>query len=146
MSGLFKHKILILLIIFSVVYWNTNPPHRFGFIRKGCIVYNRIPVILFDCFISADGKLHLESDLSKTANVNYWIDNHLFNARSKGSHLLIVGTGFDNQKQIDFDQKQMKEIRENDFQIEYLPTRAAVARFNELQTRENPPAILLKVK
>ena len=148
MSWFLKHKLLTLLIIAGIVYWIKNPAGQFGMHQKGFVVYNRIPIPQFDCYIDTKGKIHLESDLSTTVNVNYWYSEHFLKDRNKSLVLipLIIGTGFGDEAIKQFDTELMQRIRDRQFEPKFVPSKKAVADYNKLREAGKPVAILLKVK
>jgi hypothetical protein len=147
MSWLFKHKLLLLFIITGIWYWANNPADRFGLTRAGFVVYNKIPVFWFDCYVSPAGKLYLAADLSKSENVTYWLDNHVSVADFKtGSQFhLLVGTGFKDTNNIVFDTEQIRRLREMNCYPELLPSAEAIAKFNTIKNSGASAGILLKV-
>jgi hypothetical protein len=148
MSWFFKHKLLLLLIIAGVWYWNKNPSDRFGMTRPGFVIYNRIPVFFTDCYISPNGKLYLEEDLSKEVNVNYWIDNHL--SVKDGEPLMntpiLVGTGFKDKKSIIFTPEQMKRLHDRHFSLELLSSKDVIVKYNTVVQGGQKTGILLKIQ
>ena len=147
MSSLFKNKFIIIIIVCTIIYWVKNPASEFGFSKKGLVIFNRIPILLFDCYISPEGKLHLESDLSKPVNINYWIMNHLTLDDGKGERVnsLIVGTGFDSIPLISFTEKQKQKLRSQQIKLEYYPSRVAIKKYNKSYRENKKTAILLKI-
>jgi len=148
MSWLFRHKFFTLLIIAVVVYWLKNPADQFGFFRKGCAIYNKIPVLFFDCYVTPAGKLHLESDLSVSTNITYWIDNHLTldDGNGKKNNLLLIGTGYNGEKKVTLSSEQVRNLRGRQIDIKYLGSAEAIAKYNSLKANGERAAILLKVK
>ena len=148
MDWLWKHKLLLVLGILAVVYWIHNPADRFGIVRNGFVVYNRIPVCFFDCYIDPAGKLHLQGDLSHTGNIDYWYKNHLSNnAPEEGSHVpLFFGTGMDDSTAFSPAFSLLGKCRERRFEPEVLSSRAAIQQFNTLRERQKPCALLLKIR
>ena len=148
MSWFFKHKLLTLLIIAGIFYWVKNPSGQFGLHQKGFVVYNRIPIIGFDCYIDTKGKVHLESDLTQAVNLNYWFNEHLIKDRNNSLALipLIIGTGFGEEAIKQFDMKLMQKIRQRQFEPTFIPSKKAIAYYNKLREAGKPVAILLKIK
>lgn len=148
MSWLLRHKFITLFIIAATLYWLKNPDDGFGFFRKGCAIYNRIPVLFFDCYVTPAGKLHLESDLSRPPNITYWIENHLtlVDENGKQNTALIIGTGFSGEKAVTLTSDQLRILRERKLTIEYLGSEEAIAKFNSLNELGTRAAILLRVK
>lgn len=148
MSWLFKHKLLVLCIIAGGIYLWVNPSGKFGMHRKGFVVYNRIPILLFDCYINISGKLYLEEDLSRNLSINYWKENHLESSRRTTQALipLLVGTGFGDSAQVSFKQNVMAHCRELRFEPHFYSSQEAIARYNRFREENKSVAILLKVK
>ncbi|MBN1577602.1 MAG: hypothetical protein JW913_13670 [Chitinispirillaceae bacterium] len=148
MSWLFKHKVLMLFVIAGAVYWFTSPSGRFGITRKGFVVYNKIPVILFDCYIDPAGGLHLESDLGLQSNITYWFENHFSGYYNKDSGLLplLIGTGFDDSVEIKFKPELVQRCRDRRFEPHFYPSREAIDRYTTLRGEGKTAALLLKVK
>ncbi len=143
MDWLLKHKLLVVLGIAAGIYWFNNPAGRFGIVREGLVVYNRIPVTFFDCYIDPDGKLTLVSDLSEPVNVNYWFENHLKSNRGNTPVPLIIGTGFETE-QFKPGATILKRCRQYRFEPKILSSRGAITLFNELHLQEKKCALLLK--
>ena len=147
MAWLFRHKLLALVIITAAVYWWVNPSHQFGVSYEGFVVYNHIPVFLLDCYISPDGKLHLESDLSVPVNINYWIQTHLRIHGFPETNLpLLVGTGFSGPPQFSFDMRTINHCHALGYEPKFLSSEEAIIRYNALKAKGTNVAILLKVK
>ncbi|MBN1307715.1 MAG: Mth938-like domain-containing protein [Chitinispirillaceae bacterium] len=148
MSWVFKHKLLTLFIITGAVYWFVNHSQRFGIVKEGFVVYNRIPVFFFDCYIDPDGGLHLEADLGLPSNVTYWFDNHfsVYDKKSSGLLPLLIGTGFDDSAEIAFSPDLIQRCRARGFEPRFSPSREATERYNALRGEGKTAAILLKVK
>lgn len=148
MSWLFKHKVLLFLLTAFLFYWIKNPAEGFGIFRKGIAVYNKKPILFFDCYISPTGKLHLESDLSKPENIAYWINNHLTLDGKDGEKVnkLIIGTGFDSVQSLSFSNQHRDLLQNRSLALEYYPSKYAVERYTSLQQQQVPCALLLKVK
>lgn len=147
MSWLFRHKLPALLIIAVAVYFFVNPSGRFGIVRKGFVVYNRIPVCFFDCSIGPKGDLYLEADLSIESNITYWFENHLpdRSGESGGPLPLLVGTGFGDKVEIKFNPELETKCRIRGFEPHFCPSREAIDRYTTLRTKETAAALLLKV-
>ena len=148
MSWLFRHKFVMLLFVAAGAYFFVNPPGRFGIVRNGFVVYNRIPVLLFDCYIDPANKIHLEGDLGIGSNITYWFENHFTSFRNKGPGLLplLVGTGFGESVEVMLSQKMLQRCRDSGFEPRLLPSREATDLYNSLRDRDKTAAILLKVK
>ena len=146
MARLLRHKILLIIVIGIAVYALNNPSGRFGWTRKGLVVYNRIPVVFFDCSIDHDGRLYLEADLSQPVNFNYWFENHLSGNHTDGPIPLIIGTGFGDSLDLNPDRNQLRKCRNRRFEPTLYPSREAIARFEELRSAEKKCVLLLKVK
>ncbi len=147
MSWLLRHKLLTAAIVAGCVYYFVNPAGRFGIVRKGLVVYNRIPVCFFDCFVDTKGGLHLEADLESPSNLAYWLENHLqpLSDESGGTIPLLVGTGFDSVK-IVFSRELTGDCRGRGFEPHFYNSREAIERFTALREKGTPAALLLKVK
>ena len=148
MEWLWKHKLLLVLGILAVVYWFYNPAGRFGIVRNGFVVYNRIPVCFFDCYIDPVGKLHLQGDLTKKENINYWFETHLSSRPpAQGSSIpLIIGTGMDDSTGFSPSFSLLHKCRNRHFEPKIMSSRAAIERFNSLREQEQSCALLLKVQ
>ena len=148
MGWLWKHKLLLVLGILAVVYWFYNPAGRFGIVRNGFVVYNRIPILFFDCYIDPAGKLYLQGDLTQKENVNYWFQNYLVK-KSPGRRStvpLFFGTGMDDSSGISPDFTLLQKCRNHRFEPKVMSSRAAIQRFNALREQEQPCALLLKIR
>ncbi|MBN1760696.1 MAG: hypothetical protein JW863_20375 [Chitinispirillaceae bacterium] len=148
MDWLWKHKLVLVLGIVAVAYWFYNPADRFGYVRKGLIVYNRIPVAFFDCYIDPDGKLFLESDLSVPNNQNYWFEQHFSNYQNHTPNTAIplyIGTGFDGAKQFHPNEEMLRKCRIRGFEPAIMSSGAAITRFNGLRQQQKKCALLLKL-
>lgn len=147
MLWFFKHKLLILLIIAGIVYWTKNPEDRIGFSRPGFVVFNKIPIAFFDCYISPGGKIHLESDLSKKENINYWIENHLSleDTKSFSTFRLLVGTGFKGTKDVVLTPEQSRRLRERKIVPVFFPSPEAIVKFNQVRDDSVSIGLLLKI-
>jgi hypothetical protein len=148
MAWLFRHKFLTLLLIAGAAYFYVNPAGRIGISRPGIIIYNRIPAVWFDCYISPDGKFYPESDLSQPSSVKYWFEEHLTAFRNPvpGVIPLFIGGGFDDSTRITIDRDILRQCRERAFEPHCSSTPAAIGKFNELMKEGKKAAILLKVK
>ena len=148
MVWIFRHKLLMLAVTVGVAYWLLNPAGRFGIVRKGFVVYSRIPVLFFDCYIGPEGKLTIEEDLSLKSNQTYWFENHFSNSHNNGTDLipLLVGTGFDDGENVTFDRALLKKIRDRGFEPHFYPSREAIARYDALRDEGKTTALLLKIK
>lgn len=148
MSWFLKHKLLTLLIIIGIFYWFYNPAGRFGMYTKGFLVYNKIPLVQFDCYIDTNGKMHLESDLSKQEYVNYWYRNHFINDRNPSPAFipLIIGTGYEYKEMEPFGRELLANIRQKRFEPKFYPTPRAIEVYNKLRDADKQCAILLKIK
>ena len=147
MSWIFRNKLVVLLVIAGAAYFFVNPPNRFGIVRKGFVVYNRIPVCSFDCSIDPKGKLYLEADLRIKSNITYWFENHVpghYN-ESGGMLPLLVGTGFGDSVEIKFSQELVKKCRRRGLEPHFYTSREAIDRYNTLRDEKSAAALLLKV-
>ena len=149
MEFLWKHKLLLLLGIFAVFYWIYNPADRFGYVRQGLIIYNRIPVALFDCYIDPDGKLFLESDLTQPNNCNYWFEQHFTKYRHHNRDMMLplfIGTGFDGGNQFHPSDLMLRRCRAQSFEPKIMPSPDAISRFDALRQQQKKCALLLKLR
>ena len=149
MSWLFRNKLLILLIILGGIYWVKNPADRFGISRNGFVVYKKIPILLFDCYIDPDTKIYLEADLSKKKNITYWYNNHFtkYKKNESGKIPLIIGFGFDTSTSIAIDDTLLQKCRIEQFDpLIFEHALEAINKYNELQISGKKAAILLKIK
>lgn len=148
MKWFLKNKLLSALIFGVVFYWLYNPADRFGIVRPGLIVYNRIPVVFFDCYIDPDGKIHLEADLTQPSNITYWLDNHVSPTQKKTTSFipLFIGTGFNDSCKLRLSTSVLQRCRSLGFSPSSHPSREAIARYEALRLQKKECAILLKVK
>lgn len=144
MSFFFKHKLLSLLIIIGAIYWFKNPADRFGFIYKGFVVYNRIPVINFDFYVSPSGNIFFEDDLNLPSSVQYWYDKHLLISPVGTKDVyLFVGTGFDSTI-FTMNKELLPLLQSSRVFIRQAPTLEAVRLYNEAKANGITAAILIK--
>ena len=147
MEWLWKHKLVLLLGGAAILYFIYNPAGRFGIVREGLIVYNRIPVAFFDCYIDPDGTVHLESDLRQPVNLTYWFEQHFLPYRNRsGSRIaLLIGTGFNDGNRLQPDFRLLNRCSERGFSPKVMPSREAIAEFNTLREQQKKCALLLRI-
>lgn len=148
MSWIFKNKFLSLIIIAAITYWLYNPAGLFGIVRKGFVVYNRIPILFFDCYINPEGRLYLESDLTEKSNIRYWFANHFQPSTDSGNQLtpLLIGSGFSGKRSLLLNQKELQTCRNARYEPRQLPSIEAISTYNTLRKKGRKAAILLKIK
>ncbi|MCX7725251.1 MAG: hypothetical protein N2053_00230 [Chitinispirillaceae bacterium] len=147
MGWFLRHKIITLLIIFGVVYWYYNPSDRFGFYRKGIVVFKRIPVAFLDIYIDPDNNLYLEGNLSEKKNVIYWFENHFTSYKNNSTGLipLIIGTGFEDTGKVAFDKDLSEKCKELKFIPHFYNSKEAIERYNTSRLEGKKAALLLKI-
>lgn len=148
MGWMFKNKLLVLLVIAGIAYWINNPPKRFGVFTKGLVIYNRIPVPLFDCSIDPDGRLRLQGDLAIKGNLNHWFSKHFSEFENHDPEYipLLIGQGFDDTASFTLSDEMLYHCRKKRFDPKQLSSPAAIGKFNRLREAGKPVALLLKVK
>lgn len=146
MAFFWRHKFLTLFIFSIAFYLHSNPSGHFGIARKGFVVFNRIPVAQFDLYVNPRGAIAIEADLSKKANLKYWLDNH-FIAKNEENHtaVLLVGTGFEDSL-FTLDRTMTSMLQRMDISIHHLPSSEAVGEYNRLLDAGKSVSILLRVK
>ena len=146
MAFFWRHKFLTLFIIFLAFYLHSNPSGHFGMSRKGFVVFNRIPIALFDLYVNPKGAIAIEADLSKKANLKYWLDNHFVAKNEENQNaLLLVGTGFEDGS-FTLDRKMTSTLQKMNISIHQLPSVEAIGEYNRLLEEGKSVSILLRVK
>lgn len=148
MSWILKNKLFFLFIIAAIIYWLYNPVGLFGVARKGFVVYNRIPILFFDCYINPEGRLYLESDLTEKNNIRYWFDNHLQSSTDSSNQFtpLLIGNGFAEKGALPLTPKDLQTCRNARYEPRQLPSTEAIIVYNSLRKKGRKVAILLKIK
>jgi hypothetical protein len=148
MEWLWKHKLVLLLGGAAILYFIYNPAGRIGIAHKGLIVYNKIPVAIFDCYIDPDGTLHLESDLSQPVNLKYWFEQHFLTYKNEDLDqiVLLIGTGFNDGTRLKPDFKLLNRCKERGFAPNVMPSQEAIEAFNTLREQQKKCALLLRIK
>ena len=138
---LWNHKIFSLILIAIGAYFFVNPSHKFGYSQ---VIFNRLPVSFFDIAISADGSARPIEDLNKKDILaDFFIE--LCHKPDDENVQLIVGTGFDRPSfQLSDDKAASFEGR--NINVRQLPSRKAVALFNESVDQGKKVALLLSIK
>jgi hypothetical protein len=139
-----NHKLFSLLIICGLVYWFSNPSHKFGYAGKSLVIYNRVPISFFDVYITPDGSIKPEMNLTDPQAQTDWV-NDILQTPHEDELLLIVGTGI---AKTSFHLKDSL-ITKLDFQkirVTQVPTLEAVRLYNASVDANKPTAIILVMR
>jgi hypothetical protein len=136
-----RHKIFSLLIVCGLVYWFSNPSHKFGYTGKSLVVFNRVPISFLDVYITPDGSIKPLVNLKDPQSQSDWV-NDLLQTPHEDELLLIVGKGFDKAsfhlKDSLITRLELQKIR-----VTQVPTVEAVKLYNASVDAGKPTAIIL---
>jgi hypothetical protein len=148
MEFLKKHPYLLLLVGGVGVYLWLNPAGRFGIARESLVIYNRMPVPLFDLYIAPDGSRTIFENLGKQSNSDELCDLLKAQERRNPAEVMtiIVGWGFGEKPLFLLSEvRPCSRLMMNQRVIEMSSSRA-VRRYNEMRDQGRNVAIILKVK
>jgi hypothetical protein len=143
-----KNKLLTLLILLGVGYWWFNPARKFGFAHVNIVVFDRVPIPLFDLYVDLAGKKYPQENVNKGL-VFEELCKKLGGLTAKDAPeqpTLLVGTGFSDTPQFTLQGKQGLPSTLRWINIIELPSAAAIREYNALVDRGKPVAIILKIK
>jgi hypothetical protein len=141
---LWNHKIFSLFIIIVAAYFFVNPSNKFGYCQKNLVIFNRLPVSLFDLSISAAGSAQPLEDLNrKDALSDFFLE--LSRKPDDENVLVIVGTGFDHPSFQLADEKAAS-LESKNITVKKLPSKEAVKLYNSSVDQGKKTAILLCIK
>ncbi|MBD3321453.1 MAG: hypothetical protein GF350_10210 [Chitinivibrionales bacterium] len=148
MRFFWEHKFLSFLIVMGIIYWFANPAGRFGYVRKGFAIYNRIPLAFCDLYVDAGGEHTLLEDLKKKRVQKHWYSEvqKLSDRQGYKKVILIIGNGFGVERSAVIEEDYISRLRNSNVKIKMLPSEKAVEVFNSHKDRGDPTAILLKLK
>lgn len=147
MAFLWRHKIFTLFLLFVAYYLFVNPHNRFGIVHKGIAVYNKVPVVLFDLYVSPSGDMFLEEDLKKPDVLKNWFQDHIATDTLFHTHPeLLVGTGFENTGGNILEGSLVDTLEALGIVVKQMPSNDAVNMFNADKDSLRSTAILLRVK
>lgn len=141
---LWQHKILSVLIICGLIYWFGNPSHKFGFVTKNFVIYNRTPVSFFDIYVSEDGSLNPVENI-KDPEVQKKMLENLMRSRRENRLLLIVGTGFSGPG-FHISDSLCSTMETKNIIVTQVPSDQAVQLYNESIDSNKTAAIILSVR
>ena len=139
-----NHKILSFLIICGLIYWFGNPSHKFGFVTKNLVIYNRMPISFFDVYISEDGSLNpVENFQDQETQRKFLAD--LMQTRHENGTLLIVGTGF-SRLIFSIPDSVCIKLETKNITVKQLPSDQAIQLYNESVDSNKTAAIILSIR
>ncbi|MBD3344341.1 MAG: hypothetical protein GF401_04680 [Chitinivibrionales bacterium] len=143
-----EHKFVTLLIILGIGYWYVNPANRFGYYRKGFVIYNRIPLAFCDLYVDPNGDHTMLEDLKKKRVLSHWYSKvqDFTDRDDMRTVTLLIGNGFGKERSSFIEQNYISNLRNSNVKIVMLPSEKAVRKFNSLKDMGEPVAILLKLK
>jgi hypothetical protein len=143
-----KNKLLTLLILLAVAYWFLNPPHKFGFSHVNIVVFDRMPIPLFDLYVDLSGKKYPLENINKAAVFEQLCGKlgELSGKNSSEQPTLIVGTGFSLRPLFSLQSKEGLPQSLRWINIVEMSSSAAMREYNLLVDRKKPVAIVLKIR
>jgi hypothetical protein len=149
MSFLLRHKVLSLFLVLAVVYFFVNPSGRFGMTFGRVVIYNRIPIGMFDVYIDTQNRISIVGNAAKREDERRWF-SELFEPVLSGvwnkPGLLLVGTGFSQNPSYTLNEHYRHAIEYKGITVEQLRSTEALKRYNRARDEKKAVAILLRVK